>query len=670
MATSLAWGIIGAGGIARTFANGLARSATGRLVAVASRAQEKAAAFGAQVGLGPDRCYGAYEALLADPAVEAVYIATPHPMHAQWAIRAAEAGKHILCEKPIGLNQYEAMAIVEAARRHDVFLMEAFMYRCHPQTARLVELIRQQTIGQVRVIQATFSFHAGFNPQGRLFANELGGGGILDVGCYCTSMSRLVAGAAVGLPFAEPLEVRGAGHLGETGVDEWAVATARFPGDIVAQWATGVSLNQENVLRVFGSEGHLVVPSPWVPARDGGSTKIVVKLNREPEAQEIIVETDAYLYALEADTVAAHLEQRQAASPAMTWDDTLGNMRALDQWRASMGFAYRAETPASARAVNWAGRSVTRNATAPMRYGAIPGVEKPVARLVMGVDNQNLFPHAEMMFDDYFANGGNAFDTAWVYGREKSVNLGAWVNGRGVRDQVVLIAKGAHTPMCTPDAIGRQLDDWLSWTNTGYCDVYMLHRDNLQVPVGEFVDALNEQVRAGRVRAFGGSNWTLERVDEANAYAARHGLGGFAVVSNNMSLAEMIEAVWAGCIHASDGASRAWFTRTQMALLPWSSQARGFFTERADAPADQQSDREMVRCWYSDANRERRRRAIDLAQQRGVLPINIALAYVLCQPFPTFPLIGPRSLSETRTSLPALDVALTPAELAWLNLES
>ena len=234
----------------------------------------------------------------------------------------------------------------------------------------------------------------------------------------------------------------------------------------------------------------------------------------------------------------------------------------------------------------------------------------------------------------------------------------------------MLIGKGAHSPLCFPQTIAPQLEDWMSWADTGYCDIYLLHRDNPQVPVGEFVDALNEQVRAGRIGAFGGSNWTVERVKKANAYAKRKGLQGFAVLSNNMSLAEMVEAVWAGCIHASDAASRAWLKRTQVALLPWSSQARGFFTERGDAEAEAQPDREMVRCWYSPANRKRRERAQELARERGVLPINIALAYVLCQPFPTFPLIGPRALAETRTSLPALGVELSPEELRWLNLEA
>src|SRR5690606_25764497 len=146
--------------------------------------------FAQQMGLSSVTAHASYEALLADPAVDAVYIATPHPMHARWAILAAEAGKHILCEKPLALNHGQAMAMVEAAVRHRVFFMEAFMYRCHPQTARLVELIQQGAIGQVRMIEGSFGYRAGFDPNSRVYNNDLAGGGILDVGCYPVSMAR------------------------------------------------------------------------------------------------------------------------------------------------------------------------------------------------------------------------------------------------------------------------------------------------------------------------------------------------------------------------------------------------------------------------------------------------------------------------------------------------
>jgi len=662
MNSRLQWGILGTGNIAKAFAKGLAASKTGRLVAVASRSKEKADQFGAEFGV--KRCHGSYEALLADKDVQAVYVATPHPMHAEWAIKAAEAGKHVLCEKPIGINHAEAMAIVEAAQRNDVFLMEAFMYRCHPQIRKLVELLRAKAIGEVRMIRATFGFNAGFNPESRLFKNALGGGGILDVGCYTTSLARLAAGAAQGKDFAEPIDVRGMGHLCGTGVDGWAIGELQFPGGLVAQIAAATQLNMDNQVQIFGSDGSLVIPDPWIPNRDGGSSKILLRAKEKTE--EIVVEAGAPLYTLEADTVAAHIDRRQAASPAMTWDDTLGNMRTLDRWREAVGVVYESEKFETC--TSWIQtRPLKPRKDRPMKYGRLEGVTMPISRLIMGVDNITTMPHIFVLFDDFVERGGNTFDTAYVYGNgacEKA--LGQWVKKRGVREEVVLLDKGAHTPYCTPEHLTSQLKESLERLQSDYMDIYMMHRDNLAVPVGEFVDVLNEHVKAGRIRAFGGSNWTLERIDAANAYAKKKGLKGFAAVSNNFSLARMVEPPWGGCIASSDAQSRAWHTKAQMPLMAWSSQAHGFFTR---ASKEDRSEAELVRCWYADDNFQRLERARQMAKKRGVPPIQIALAYVLNQPFPTFPLIGPRSLAEMRTSFGALDIDLGPEDLAWLNLE-
>ena len=173
---------------------------------------------------------------LADPGVQAVYIATPHPQHVEWAVRAAAAGKHVLCEKPAGLTHAEMVIMAEAARAHSVLFMEAFMYRCHPQTAKIVEMVRQGLLGEIKLIQSAFGFNAPFDPGSRLWSNATAGGGILDVGCYPVSMARLLAGAAVGAPFLDPVEVTGAGQLHpETGVDLVAAATLRFPTGLVAQ---------------------------------------------------------------------------------------------------------------------------------------------------------------------------------------------------------------------------------------------------------------------------------------------------------------------------------------------------------------------------------------------------------------------------------------------------
>lgn len=673
MAGKVRWAVLGTGAIGGTFARNLAKSETGELAAVGSRALASARKFAAEYGPNV-RAHGSYDDLLADGDVDAVYIATPHPLHAQWAIRAAEAGKHILCEKPVAINHPEAMAMLDAAQRHGVFFMEAFMYRCHPQTAKLVELLGSGVIGRVAVIRATFSFNGGFNPEGRLFKNDLAGGGIMDVGCYPVSMARLVAGAAVGKPFADPIDVSGAGHLLETGVDGWAVASLGFEQGIVAQLSTGIQLAQDNAAIIFGTLGRLVLSDPWTADRKDGKPRTIEVHRPGKEVERIAIDAAETAYTYEADVAGRAIlaGRTQAPSPAMTWDDTLGNIQTLDRWRAAIGLTYAMEKPEHPRQQQpLHGRPLRHPAEPAIPAGAIEGLGKPMSRLVMGVDNQPNIAHANAMFDSFFEQGGNAFDTGYIYsGGRMETLLGQWTRSRGVREQVVLITKGAHTPHCYPDALTRQLLESLDRFGLDGVDIYMMHRDNPEVPVGEFVDVMNEHCKAGRFKVFGGSNWSLQRVDEANAYAKKKGLQGFGVVSNNFSLARMVDPVWHGCIASSEPAARQWHVEHQVPLLPWSSQARGFFTPRADVPAEQQSDREIVRCWYSEDNFARRRRAQELAKKYDVLPINIALAYVLCQPFPTFPLIGPRVLEELRTSLPGLGVTLSEDELAYLNLET
>jgi predicted dehydrogenase/diketogulonate reductase-like aldo/keto reductase len=689
------WGILGTGRIARTFAQALVNSRTGQPYAVASRSQESADNFARQHGTA--QSYGSYEALLKDPEVAAVYISTPHPIHVEWIIKAARAGKHILCEKPLTLNYSEAMAAVEAARESGVFLMEAFMYRCHPQTARLVEIVRGGDLGEVRFIEATFSFKSPFDPESRLFSQSLGGGGILDVGCYCVSMARLIAGAARGMPFVEPVEVKGSAYIGKTSrVDEYAAAIMSFPGDIIAVLSTGVGLAQENRVQIYGTEGRLLVPSPWAPGRTAKMT-----LYRGREAEEITVEADRGVYALEADVAGERISEGQA--PEMSWDDSLGNIASLDRWRDAVGLLYDSEKLDAERGpVGGAALNVSKAHN--MRYGQVEGIAPPVSRLVLGVDYQKTAPRAFVLFDDFFERGGKCFDAACIYGGGKYEKmLGSWVRQRGVRDRVVIIDKGAHSPYCTPIHVVKQLDESLERLGLAKVDIYFLHRDNPEVPVGEFVDVLNEQKRLGRIGIFGGSNWSLERVRQANTYAEEKGLEGFTAVSNNFSLARMIEPVWEGCVHAWDRDYRLWLEETGTPLFPWSSQARGFFTERTDGvlaylkgqiqggPAGaREPDRfdrtamlerlreggadpgelELFRSWFSAGNLERRRRAIALAQKRNGHPIGVALAYVLSQPFPTFALIGPRTLRELRVSLEALDLLLSPEEMVWLNLET
>lgn len=660
----LGWGILSTGRIAGVFATGVARSQHGRLVAVGSRAAASAERFAREFGV--PRAHGSYEALLADPEVQAVYVATPHPQHVEWVIKAAEAGKHVLCEKPIGLNHAEAMVMAAAAREHGVLLMEAFMYRCHPQTAKVVEIVRSGVLGEIKLVQAAFGFNAGFNPQSRLWANDAAGGGILDVGCYPVSMARLIAGAASGQPFANPINVTGSAQLHpQTGVDVVAAATLKFADGLIAQVSTSIGLSLDNAVRIYGTQGMLHVPSPWIPPSE--SAAAVVHLHKDGKVEDITVQTGAHLYALEADAVAAALAANQREVAAIPVADTLGNLATLDAWRASAGLIYEQEEPQNFKHTH-ARRPLRLRPAGLIPRATIAGLAKPVSRLALGCDNQVTLPHGAAMWDDFFERGGNTFDTAYIYGgglQEKL--LGWWLRHRGNREEAVVIAKGAHTPFCDPENLRAQLQQSLERLQTNYADIYMMHRDNPDIPVGEFVDALNDEVRAGRIRVFGGSNWPLARVAAANRYARRKGLQGFGVVSNNFSLARMVDPVWTGCVSSSDPESRRWLKKNQFPIFAWSSQARGFFTDRAGR--DKLADAELARCWYSDDNFERRERAHALAERKGVTPIAIAAAYVLAQPFPTFALIGPRQLSETVSSLLCLDVALTPREVAWLNLE-
>ncbi|MEV6878224.1 Gfo/Idh/MocA family oxidoreductase [Amycolatopsis sp. NPDC051128] len=333
--TELRWGLLAAGTIAAHFAAGVEESKHGVLTAVAARSADRARDFAARFEI--PKAYGSYEDLLADPDVDAVYVSTPHAMHKEWAIAAAEAGKHVLCEKPLTVTAAEAEEVIGAAREHDVFLMEAFMYRLHPQTRRLVELIASGAIGEVRAVDTTFSFDSNPEETARLGDPALGGGGILDVGCYCTSLARLVAQAATGQDAVEPVEVSGMAKLSRTGVDEYATGLLRLPGDILATISCGIRLAREDGIRVFGTQGQLHVPRPaWIhPLRTPGTSQIILTPS-SGEPKVIEVEATQGVFAREADHVAAHVDDRQA--PELTWAETLANMRTLDRWREAVGY--------------------------------------------------------------------------------------------------------------------------------------------------------------------------------------------------------------------------------------------------------------------------------------------------------------------------------------------
>ncbi len=333
----LRWGIVGAGSIAEAFALGATTCRTGELRSVGSRDIAKAQSFAAKFAI--PAAFGSYSELLADGETDAVYICTPHPMHVEWVLAALEAGKHVLCEKPISMNLPEAEKMFSVAEKRRLLLMEAFMYRCHPQTKKLVELLSEDAVGEIISIQATFSFQAGFNPESRLFKKELGGGSILDVGCYPVSFSRLVAGVAEGAGFADPAEVRGAGFVGASGVDEWAAAVLKFNSGMIAQVSSGVSVNQDNSARIYGSGGRLLLPNPWVAGRKNPEDGRIIMQRNGKAPEEILVPANRTSFSYEIDVFddAVASGKPTPEHPAMSAKDSLGNMRVLDSWRRECG---------------------------------------------------------------------------------------------------------------------------------------------------------------------------------------------------------------------------------------------------------------------------------------------------------------------------------------------
>lgn len=307
-----------------------------------------------------------------------------------------------------------------------------------------------------------------------------------------------------------------------------------------------------------------------------------------------------------------------------------------------------------------------------MKTIAIEGLKRDVSRLIMGSDyfTPDVYELVCANLDAFLSIGGNTIDTAFIYcGGRSEEAIGMWVEERGNRDSINIWTKGAHPnkdgKRVNRDAIREELTISLERLRTDYVDLYALHRDDPDMPVGHIIEALNEHVEAGRILAFGASNWTTARIEEANRYAADHGLRGFSFSSPNLSLAKAQEPYWHDCISVDDD-MLAWHERTGMPIFSWSSQARGFFTGRF-TPEDR-SDADLVRVFYNDANWERYRRAEQMAAEKGCTTIQIALAYVLNQSFPTAAIVGARNEAELRSCRDAAAIVLTAEEVEWLDL--
>ncbi len=331
MSSPLRYGILGTGNIARQFAQGVAESSRSVLAAVASRNETRALAFASTHDIPV--AYGTYDGLLADDSVDAVYVSLPNTLHETWTVLALQAGKHVLCEKPMATDAAGAERMFDAAEHAGRVLMEAFMYRCHPLTFAVKHHVDTGDIGHLRQIRANFNYATNTVEGNVRFDPDLAGGSIMDIGCYGVSLARH-------LTAEEPSVVQTVGNLHDTGVDVNAAAVLKFPSGVLATITCGMDLQTNNLAVISGTAGYLEVPIPWKPPRPHAAYSLVrqtpPKMDRPaaaapPPRQDFTLETDLPLYGIEADTFSRIVQD--GAPLTVSRQDTVGNMRVLDQMR-------------------------------------------------------------------------------------------------------------------------------------------------------------------------------------------------------------------------------------------------------------------------------------------------------------------------------------------------
>ena len=310
----------------------------------------------------------------------------------------------------------------------------------------------------------------------------------------------------------------------------------------------------------------------------------------------------------------------------------------------------------------------------------IPGIDPPLSALALGSHYYRLTDSGNWhaLLDDYVEAGGTVLDSARSYAESEQV-IGRWLAQRDVRERLVLLTKGGHgqrhgvTEGDFGAVIEAEVGTSLEVLGVEQVDLYLLHRDSPAFDVGTIVEALNRELRRGRVRALGASNWEYDRIEQANAYARDRGLQGFSLISNHLALARPAEPFWPGLVGVgADG--RRWHRETGVPLLVFSAQARGFFSgrygphQRAAAGALDPYDARMLEVYGSDANFARLERARQLGREKGgYSATQVALAWLLHQPLPLVPIVGPRSREELAASFAALELRLTPEETRWLE---
>ena len=661
------WGILGTGMIAKAFAIALEDADGSELVAVASKNEHRAKEFCKNYN---SNFFGDYESLIHQDNIDAIYIATPHPEHFDLSLSCLNNNKAVLCEKPMTMNATETMVLIDAARKNNLLLMEAFMYKTHPQTKKMLDLISANFKGPVQ-INADFCFSVEVPETHRLVNKELGGGSIMDIGCYPLSISRLIVGAVNGGSFSNPIEIEAEAELNKQEVDLKASARLKFEDGSIARIASATNLETNSDVTITDGNNTLIIDQPWHCGEFTDRTSSIVLKDKDGNEQVFEIKTNKDLYTIEIEHFTDMLSKSQLESEIIPHADSHGNMIGLDKWRKEVGVFYSQDKPENRdKPITGKASSIERDSS---QMKKLPGLSKTLFPIVFGCDNQSDANHAFAMFDHYTSLGGNVFDTAYIYNDGMSDQyLGRWINARNNREEIVVLGKGAHSPDCFPSAIRPQLEETLSRLQSNYLDIYCLHRDNFDVPVSEFIDSLNDLREEGLIKVFGASNWSLDRFKEANEYAHSTNQQPFTLVSNNFSLARMIEPVWPGCVSCSEEDFKSYLEANQIAIFPWSSQARGFFLDQQEfqgaTHVANPNLAEQIRVWHSEENLERRTRCFKLAKELNVEPIQVALSFVINQNFPSFPLIGPRNFFETESSVSSLDFNLDAKQVSWLDL--
>ena len=659
------WGIIGPGSIANAFSHSIKATTNSQLVSVFGRNTEKTDSFASKFNI--DGCHQLND-FISSKEIDAVYIATPHSEHFIYALEAIKNGKHVLCEKPITMNAYESMILLDLANSKNIFLMEAFMYRVHPQTKNILDNLDYLfDLKEKVLIEASFGFKADVSETHRLRNPNLGGGAILDVGCYPLTMVKLIAGHLQGLHFAEPKNFTATGQIDKTGVDLQSHAKLIFSKSIEAKISCAINKDFLNNLVITCGKRSITASDPWHCGQFKEGKSSILLSNEGASNNEIGCIDEIGLFTREIEHASSCILEQKIESLLIPHAETQSNMLWLDRWRNEIDI----ECPRSFVQHSPIIKSQAYLHQDPnLQSINLPGLDKTGSRLAIGCDNQTSDLHAFTMFDHFYGSGGRIFDTAYIYNHGMGDKyLGDWINARQVEEDVVVLGKAAHTPECDPKYIRPQVLESLERLQISQLDIFCLHRDNPDIPVGEFVDALAEIKNEGLINLIGASNWEMERFSQARNYAVKKGREPFSVLSNNFSLAEMIEPVWPGCVGVNDNFLK-YLIEEEIMLFPWSSQARGFFIKNKEIISTEHFSNptldEEMRVWHYEKNLKRRQACFDLADERKVQPIQIALAYVLHKSHLIFPLIGPRSISESNSSIQATHIELTTTELQAL----